>query len=87
MPPDISSLILDEVRALRATVDDLAADTKQRLATLEAHDHDVYGNGQPGRMSRAESRLAGLERWQSYVIGISVVITTVGGLLLKALLR
>lgn len=81
--PDISAIILEELRALRATVDELAADTKERLATLEAHDHDINGNGQPGRMRAVENRIAALEHWRFYVFGFAAAVSAVVGIVLR----
>jgi hypothetical protein len=77
MAQDILPIILDELRSLRSAVDELAADTKQRLATLEAHDHDLIGNGQPGRMKTAENRLASLEHRWYYVLGIAATVSAI----------
>ena len=85
MPPDIATVILDELRALRSAVDELAAETKQRLATLEAHDHDINGNGQPGRMKSAENRITVLEHWRLYVLGVAGTSSAIVGIVLRHL--
>jgi hypothetical protein len=54
-------LLLAEIRALRQEFHDFKdevnswrQETGERMATLEAHDKDISGNGKPGRMSDAE---------------------------------
>jgi hypothetical protein len=79
-------LILEELRALRATVEELAADSKQRLTYLEAHDQDISGNGQPGRMKTAETRITVLEHWRVYTVAVATTVATLFGILFKHIL-
>lgn len=80
------SLILDELKSLRAVVDELAKDTRQRITYLEAHDHDVSGNGQPGRLKAVEDRMSTLEHWRIYVLGFSAAISAAVCFAIKFLL-
>jgi len=67
LPMEMAELILSELKSLNTKLDDLSADTKQRLSTLEAQIitdadarltqletqmHPLVGNGQPGRCSQ-----------------------------------
>jgi hypothetical protein len=68
-PQSTARTIMNELRALRATVDELASDTKQRITALEAMTKPLFDNGQPGRITKIETRVTGQERWKVYVIG------------------
>jgi hypothetical protein len=39
------------------------------LATLESHDHNLYGNGRPGRVDTLEERTEELKRWRWLRVG------------------
>jgi hypothetical protein len=65
-------LILDEVRALRADVNDIRDDFRkygERTATLEAQLYPLIGNGTPGRVTRLERAVEKLTQWRWWVIG------------------
>ena len=47
----------------------------ERLAELETGMSDLRGNGQPGRMSQLETAVRELDRWQSWVIGITAGVS------------
>lgn len=64
-------MILDEVRSLRLSFDEFSSDARERITRLETHDHDISGNGQPGRMKSAESRLVKLESRYWYATGMA----------------
>jgi len=76
-------IILDELRALRTTVEQFHSDMRERVATLEAHDRDLYGNGQPGRVAETESRLSNLEKLWARVLGGAAVVSVLVSLLIK----
>jgi len=84
MPATIEQLILDELKELRDDLKDFRSEVAgwkteagERLATLEAHDHDVCGNGQPGRMTIAERAIAGLQRFRFWQLGAAAGVSGV----------
>lgn len=82
---DIAEVILTEIRELRATVDTLAADSRQRISMLEARTKPLFDNGQPGWCNRMERRITALEHWRIYIAGIAAAISIVIGLGIKLL--
>jgi len=82
---DINEVILAELRELRATVEELAADTRQRISTLEARTKPLFDNGQPGWCNLVERRITALEHWRIYVAGIAAAISIVIGLGIRLL--
>jgi hypothetical protein len=61
---------------------------------VERIDHELLGNGQPGKIQQLEGRAARLESWRSYASGALVVISAlltaavaIGGVILAAKLK
>jgi hypothetical protein len=50
--------LLEEFRAFRTELESWKQDAGERVATLEAKVTDLHGNGQPGRMTKAEKKLS-----------------------------
>lgn len=48
----------------------------ERLAVIEEvvtrTDHRLFGNGQPGEISSIKGRIAKLENWRWWVVGVAV---------------
>jgi hypothetical protein len=74
--PD-TELILSELRELRAEV----IEALQRIAALEADNRAVMGNGQPGRLIKAEEAIQAIKQriWWCLgaAAGVSGVMTAV----------
>jgi hypothetical protein len=68
---NIENTILREVLALRAEISSFAASIRERVAILETDNHDVMGNGQPGRMAKAEGKIETLQAWRWKLLGAS----------------
>lgn len=64
-----------EFREFREEVQAWKVETAERLTQLEASAHDLCGNGQPGRMAGAESRISGLEQLRWGVVGAAAAIS------------
>jgi hypothetical protein len=64
-------------------VDSLAADSRQRISTLEAKTKPLFDNGQPGWCNRMERRVTTLEHWRIYVAGIAAAVSFTVGVLLR----
>ena len=85
-PVNIEEVILSELRALTVTVNELAADSKQRITSLETQVHPLFDNGQPGRCNVMEKRVAALEHWKTYMSGINATVSAaVSGIVVLAL--
>lgn len=52
-------------------------------AVTERLDHELLGNGQPGRCSQHSQTLGELQRWQSYMKGAMAVIVIIGTAILS----
>lgn len=75
---DTLSLILAEVRELRADYNTNARETGERLASLETSMTSlVGGDGQPGALSRVQDDVKDLQRWRWRIVGIAVGVATV----------
>ncbi len=85
LSPDITTLILTEVRELRADVVANTIANGERLAALETSMKALTGNGQPGRMSVVEEQVKDLQAWRWKMLGIctgaSSVISILGYLI------
>lgn len=46
--------------------------------TLVRFDHKLFGNGQPGEISKIEDRLGTLETFKSYIKGGFALVTLIG---------
>ena len=53
---DTNEIILQELRAVRQTLDELAVDARERITALEVQTHPLFDNGQMGRCIRMEAR-------------------------------
>ncbi len=55
--------------------------------TLDRIDHELLGNGQPGRVAKIETRLTDIEQFEfqakGVIAGLGVVITAVGAFVAK----
>ena len=51
-------------------------------AVTERLDHELLGNGQPGRCSQHSQTLGALQRWQSYMKGAMAVLAMIGSAIL-----
>ena len=80
---DINEVILAELRELRATVEELATDSKQRITRLEAQTLPLFDNGQPGRCTQMEVRVRNLEHWRYYIMGAAGAISALVVLILR----
>jgi hypothetical protein len=72
----IQQLILQEVRELRASLDDYRQESVQRLTSLETHLHSIVGNGQPGRLTIVENKVSDLQHWRHTTTGIYIGVST-----------
>jgi hypothetical protein len=88
MTDSVEQLILNEMQAIRSELQDFRADVQswqqdagERVATLETKVLDLCGNGQPGRMKRAEDSISTLQRFRYGMMGaaagISGLVSTV----------
>lgn len=73
----IEHVILEELRGLRSQVNDITLEHAQRLSSLEADNHAVMGNGNPGRLAAIESDVSKLKGWRWYVMGVCLGGSTV----------
>jgi len=93
MSMEIESLILEELKSLSATTADtnqrvakleaqIIADAGARLTKLETEMHPLVGNGQPGLISKMDSRVKELEQWRVglswWIAGATTIATIVG---------
>lgn len=85
MEPSTEQLILSELQSCRSDlrqfrdeVNDWKVEIAKQLAEHDTKITDVSGNGQPGRMTKAEEEISGLKRTKWIVVGWS---TGVCGLL------
>lgn len=80
---DTNEIILQELRAVRQTLDELAVDARERITALEVQTHPLFDNGQPGRCNRMEAwgkdlnaamdtRVTKLEHWKIYTMGYTI---------------
>jgi hypothetical protein len=85
---DTNDVILEELRAIRETLDDLASDSKQRITKLETETKPLFDNGQPGKLSQIDVRVKRLENWRIYIIGfgagVAALVSLIVGLVVKA---
>lgn len=82
MPDQAVHLLLQEFRSFRDNefrqfrdeINSWRQETVERVATLEAHDKDISGNGQPGRMVNAEKKITLHDRviWIGYGLLLSL---------------
>ena len=66
---DSTTLILEELRALRADFNNFARDSGERVSSLETDMHDLKGNGQPGRVGKLESAVLSIKQRMWWAIG------------------
>jgi hypothetical protein len=93
---EMAELILSELKSLNIKLDDLSADTKQRLTHLETQTKPLFSNGQPGLCERRLAlvtkldtamsvRVTALEKWRAglhwWLAGAGSVITFIGAIL------
>lgn len=82
MSPD-TELILSELREIRA----MLSSQGERVAGLERDMHDLQGNGQPGRMAKAEEAILWIKQRIWWCLGasagVSGVVTCVAWLIFK----
>jgi len=71
----LSSIILEEVRALRSRFDVHSADTGERLAKLETHVESLVGDTQPGRFTVLENKVSDLQHWRFTATGIYIGVS------------
>ena len=71
----IQQLILEEVREIRASLDDHRTESVQRLTALETQLSSIVGNGQPGRLTILETKIGALEHWKHTTTGIYLGIS------------
>jgi hypothetical protein len=85
MSDSTDQILLTEIRALRTDFNDFAREFGERVAKNETQIYSLIGNGQPGRMSRAESAIESLKQWRWKIVGIatgaSSVVTVVAWLI------
>jgi hypothetical protein len=71
----LQTVILEEVRALRTSLDAHRAETGERLATLETHMESLVGNHQPGRLTLLENKVSAIQQWRHYTTGIYIGVS------------
>jgi hypothetical protein len=71
---EINEMILVELRELTSVVNELAADSKQRITHLETKIKPLFDNGQPGWCRLTDTRITSLEHWRIYLLGATAVI-------------
>ena len=81
MDAGIEQLILDEVRQLGQRFNTLEVSQERRLTTLETHDEDTYGNGQPGWKRDHDSRLTRIESKALLISGGALALAFVSHIL------
>jgi hypothetical protein len=74
---DTSQLILTELREFRAAVTEWQQETGERVATLEAHDKDLYGNGREGRVTTVERSVDSLSRFKYWLLGAAAAVSAI----------
>jgi hypothetical protein len=74
--PD-TELILSELRELRADFNENARKTGERLASLETDMHDLQGNGQPGRVTKAEDAIQAIKQRIWWLLGAAAGVSGV----------
>lgn len=72
---DNATLILEEVRGLRADLQDHIRTTENRLTTLETQIKPLFDNGQPGILSRYQKDISDLKGWKWRLIGIATGVS------------
>lgn len=78
MMADVSEIILQELRELRADYNNHARDTGERLAKLEAQmKTGITGNGQPSRLKVLEDAVNRLQAWRWWLVGASAATSTI----------
>jgi len=83
MNDSIADLLLAEIRGVREELREFREDVAnwresmaERVATLETKVLDICGNGQPGRMTKAENNISVLQRFNYKVIGAAAGISS-----------
>ena len=51
---------------------------RERITTLEAHDHELMGNGQPGRIEDLEDQIKKL-RWAVVIYVVLQLVSQISG--------
>jgi hypothetical protein len=70
MPDDaIQTLILDEIKSMRAELSTFSREHEARVSVLEAGLYDLRGNGRPGRVERLETSVQRLKQRMWWAIG------------------
>ncbi len=86
MTADCSTLILNELQALRGDFAEHSTQTVQRLTAVEVQLKGVVGNGKPGRMDLLELRTRDLEKTKWHVVGVVAGVSSVVSLLVSCLI-
>ena len=73
---DTSTLILEELRALRLEFTAHSLDASQRLTALETSLKTVVGNGKKGRLDNLEDDMDKLKSFRWKVVGAGAVVST-----------
>jgi hypothetical protein len=76
--PDTSDILLDEMRELRSAFNEFSRKCEARLTALETDNYAVMGNGQPGRLNKAEDAIQGIRQRIWWCLG---AVAGVSGLL------
>lgn len=88
MEPNEAKLILDAIASVRQEQQDVRSELmlwrlemEKRLTTLEVESKDISGNGQPGRMQKAEEMVRSMTVRFGYLAGAAATIGAAAGLL------
>jgi hypothetical protein len=88
---DTATLILEEMKQLRESVDGMRSEELQRMTTLETKVKPLFDNGQPGEITKLGDRLTHLEHWRirltSYAAALSATISVAVSMLAQLLFR
>lgn len=83
MPSESFDLILEELRDLRADMNDGFKEVLQRTTAVETHTEPFFANG--GGLAIVQRDIEGLKRTKYMVVGAAGVLTTAGHWLLHKL--
>lgn len=86
-----TTLILEEMRQLRESVDNMRSEVLQRMTALETRVKPLFDNGQPGELTKLADRVGRLEHWRirltSYAAALSATVSVAVSILAQLLFR
>lgn len=85
MDESTEKMILSELQALRAEVNQYVRESAERLSRLDTQMVSLIGNGRPGRVGVLEIAVDRLERYKWWLMGASAAVATVASVILSVL--